>query len=104
MRFTDFLRRRVPRRIVRERTALRVTPYNLGHGLTYARLRCDKCGHAWVEVAAPYVVVQDCPACHAALRFAMPNVEPPDLGSDGPWLTGEFDTLLDLAARQHKGL
>ena len=102
MNLSDFLRRLVPgkrRAVVRESAPLRVTPWNLGHALTMARLTCAQCGHTWVEVGPAFVVAQDCPLCHASINYVLPLVEPSDLCSDGPWLTGEFDPLLQLAAR-----
>ena len=106
MNLSDFLRRLVPgkrRAVVRESAPLRVTPWNLGHALTMARLTCATCRHTWVEVGPAFVVAQDCPKCHAAIEYVLPLVEPSDLGCDGPWLTGEFDMLLTVASRQHTG-
>jgi len=87
------------RRIVRETRPMRVTPWYLGHGLTAAELMCA-CGHTWLEVGPPHIWVQPCPACGAVFDYCLPahDYDPPAY-SDGPWLTGEFDPLLQLAAR-----
>ena len=92
------------RRIVRETRPMRVTPWYLGHGLTAAELTCA-CGHTWLEVGPPHIWVQPCPACGAVFDYCLPahDYEPPAY-SDGPWLTGEFDPLLQLAAQDKRGV
>ncbi len=74
--------------------------YVIGADPAEGNPQSDESAACVLDVGPPHIWVQPCPACGAVFDYCLPahDYEPPAY-SDGPWLTGEFDPLLQLAAR-----
>jgi hypothetical protein len=78
----------------------------LGHGYAAAEITCEACGHAYTDIQPVFALYPPCPVCGARVGVAaMPyyTERRPYEYVDGPWLTGNFELGLYLAAQVNTG-